>query len=219
MTPNIELARQNMINNQVRTWDVLDTRVLDTLGTVRREDFVPAAFRNLAFTDMAVPLGHGEVMMKPVVEGRLLQALDLKHTDKVLEIGTGSGYLTACMAQLAAHVTSVDLHEDFSAAAQTTLTGAGIGNVSLETGEAVHAWQPQGRYDVVVVTGAVPDIHERFLSWLEPGGRAFMICGRSPVMRAMLLHREGQDKYRQESLFETDLPWLVHASPAPEFTL
>lgn len=219
MTPNIEQARHNMINNQVRTWDVLDTRVLDTLADVRREDFVPAAFRSMAFTDMQIPLQHGEVMMKPVVEGRLLQALNLGPDDKVLEIGTGTGYLTACMARMCHHVTSVDLHEDFITAAQTVLTGAGIANITLETGEAVQTWQPRDTFDVVVVTGAVPNVSERFLSWLKPDGRAFMVCGHSPVMRAVLLHHEGQGEYREESLFETDLPWLVHASPAPEFTL
>ncbi len=219
MNPDIEQARRNMIDNQVRTWDVLDTRVLDTLAGVRREDFVPAAFRNMAFADMTIPLGHGEVMMKPVVEGRLLQALALTADDSVLEIGTGSGYLAACMARMAGHVTSVDLHEEFTVAAQTVLTGAGIGNVTLETGEAVHAYQPKGTFDVVVVTGAVPSVSERFLSWLKPGGRAFMVYGHSPVMRAVLLHHEGQGRFREESLFETDLPWLVHASPAPRFTL
>lgn len=219
MTSDIEQARRNMIDNQVRTWDVLNTHVLETLAGVRREDFVPVAFRGMAFTDMPIPLGHGEVMMKPVVEGRLLQALALNDTDSVLEIGTGSGFLTACMARMASHVTSVDLHEDFVDGAQTTLNRAGIDNVTLQTGEAVRAYQPKGTFDVVVVTGAVPDVSERFLSWLKPGGRAFMICGHSPVMRAVLLHHESQGQFRQESLFETDLPWLVHASPAPQFTL
>ena len=218
MTPNIELARQNMIENQVRTWNVLDPRVLDTLGSVRREDFVPAAYRTMAFSDLPLPLGHGEVMMKPVVEGRLLQALDLQSDDSVLEIGTGSGYLTACMARMARHVASVDLHAEFTRAAQDALSRAGIDNVTLETGEAVHAWQPADRHDVVVVTGAVPDVPERFLGWLKPGGRAFVIHGRSPVMRAVLLESEGNGQYREQSLFETDLPYLVHAAPAARFS-
>jgi protein-L-isoaspartate(D-aspartate) O-methyltransferase len=219
MTPNFEQARRNMIDNQVRPWDVLDPRVLDTLGRVCREDFVPAAYRNMAFADMVLPLGHGEVMMKPVVEGRLLQALSLEGHESVLEIGTGSGYLTACLAQLAAHVTSVDLHADFTRNARDALTRAAIDNVTLLTDEAVHAYQPDGVFDVVVVTGAVPSIPERFLAWLKPDGRAFLVEGRSPVMRAVLLHHEGSGKYREESLFETDLPYLVHAAPTPCFTL
>lgn len=219
MTMNLELARHNMIDNQVRAWDVLSLDVLDTLGRVRREDFVPAHCRSMAFADLALPLGHGEVMMKPVVEGRVLQALDLGPDDSVLEIGTGSGFLAACMAQLAKHVTSIDLHADFTAAARERLATAGIDNVTLETGEAVHTYQPSGRFDVVVVTGAVGHVPERFLSWLKPHGRAFVIEGRSPVMRAMLLHHEAGDRWREQSLFETDLPYLVHAAPASDFTL
>ena len=218
MTLNIEQTRLNMIDNQVRAWNVVDPRVLEAMSDVRREDFVPTAYRNMAFADMALPLGHGEVMMKPVVEGRLLQSLALTRRDSVLEIGTGSGYLTACMARLADHVTSVDLHAEFTRGAQDALTGAGIDNVSLLTDEAVHAYQPAGTFDAVVVTGAVPEVPERFLAWLKPGGRAFVIHGRSPVMRAVLLHHECTGQYREESLFETDLPWLVHAAPAPHFT-
>jgi len=219
MTLNIEQARHNMIDNQVRAWDVVNMDVLDTLARVHRENFVPAAYRNMAFTDIQLPLGHGEVMMKPVVEGRLLQALDLGADDSVLEIGTGSGYLAACMALMAGHVTSIDLHPDFTDAARTRLSEAGIDNVGLETGEAVHTYQPAGQFDVVVVSGAVPELPERFLGWLKPGGRAFAIVGHSPVMRALLVHREGDGQYRQESLFETDLPYLVHAAPTPGFTL
>ncbi|HET7663409.1 MAG TPA: protein-L-isoaspartate O-methyltransferase [Rhodanobacteraceae bacterium] len=219
MTPNIEQARHNMIDNQVRPWDVLDPRVLDALEYVRREDFVPAAYRNMAFVDLTLPLGHGEVMMKPVVEGRMLQALSLEGHENVLEIGTGSGYLTACLAHLAGHVTSVDMHAEFTRGAQDALTRASIGNATLLTDEAVHAYQPDSAFDVVVVTGAVPSVPERFLAWLKPGGRAFLVVGRSPVMRAVLLHHEGSGKYREESLFETDMPYLVHAAPTPRFTL
>lgn len=219
MTPNVEQARHNMIDNQVRPWDVVDSRVLDTLGSVRREDFVPPAYRSLAFVDLALPLGHGEVMMKPVVEGRLLQELALESRHTVLEIGTGSGYLTACMARMASHVTSVDLHAEFTQGARDALARAGIDNVTLQTDEAVRAYQPAGTFDAVVVTGAVSSIPEQFLTWLNPGGRAFVILGCSPVMRAMLVHHEGNGKFREESLFETDLPYLVHAAPASHFTL
>jgi protein-L-isoaspartate(D-aspartate) O-methyltransferase len=201
----------------VRPWEVLDARVLDVLGSVRREDFVAAEHRQLAFADLTLPLGHGEVMMKPVVEGRVLQALELLPTDQVLEIGTGSGFLTACLAKLSAGVTSVDIHADFIAAAGERLSHAGIANVKLEVGEAVSAWQPSGVFDAVVVTGAVSQIPQRFLSWLKPGGRLLVVRGESPVQHVLLLTHEGNGRYREESLFETDLPYLKHAEPPRRF--
>lgn len=219
MTPNSDLARYNMIVNQVRTWGVTDRAVLTTLGAVQRDRFVPETFRPMAFFDMTIPLGHGEVMMKPVVEGRLLQALALTGSERVLEIGTGSGYLTACLATMARHVTSVDLHEDFVSSARTTLNDVGVDNVTLRCGDAVKDFEPAERYDAVVVTGAVPGVSQRFLSWVQAGGRAFMIHGHSPAMHAVLLHHEGREQFRTESLFETDLPWLVHATPDIAFTL
>jgi protein-L-isoaspartate(D-aspartate) O-methyltransferase len=214
---NFDQARQNMVENQVRPWEVLDGRVLEVLRHVRREDFVLPAHRQLAFADLNLPLGHGEVMLKPVLEGRVLQALELKPEESVLEIGTGSGFLTACMASLAAHVTSVDIHADFIASAGERLKAAGIANVQLATGEAVNDWQPQGAFDAVVVTGAVYRIPDRFLGWLKPGGRLFAIRGESPVQQAMLLTHEGNGRYREESLFETDLPYLAHAEPPRRF--
>ena len=217
MAMNFEQARVNMVENQVRPWEVLDARVLDVLGSVRREDFVAAEHRQLAFADLTLPLGHGEVMMKPVVEGRVLQALELTPTDQVLEIGTGSGFLTACLAKLSAGVTSVDIHADFIAAAGERLSHAGIANVKLEVGEAVSAWQPSGVFDAVVVTGAVSQIPQRFLSWLKPGGRLLVVRGESPVQQVLLLTHEGNGRYREESLFETDLPYLKHAEPPRRF--
>lgn len=217
MNLNIDQARHNMIANQIRPWDVLDPVILDVLGRVHREDFVPSAWRNLAFVDLALPLGHGEVMMKPVVEGRLLQSLDLAVTDTVLEIGTGSGYLTACMASLASHVTSVELYADLATTAQHNLDHAGASNTTVKTEDAWQAFQPVTTFDVVAVTGAVETIPERFLAWLKPGGRAFFVHGHSPAMQAVLVHREGDHDYREQRLFETDLPYLVHAAPAPAF--
>lgn len=217
MAMNFDLARQNMVENQVRPWEVLDGRVLDVLRRVRREDFVPAAHRQLAFADLNLPLGHGEVMMKPILEGRLLQALELKPEDSVLEIGTGSGFLTACLASLAAQVTSVDIHADFTAVAGERLKAAGIANAQLLTGEAVTEWQPQGMFDAVVVTGAVYRIPDRFLGWLKPGGRLLAIRGESPVQQAVVLTHEGNGRYHEESLFETDLPYLAHAQPPRRF--
>ncbi|OOG53781.1 protein-L-isoaspartate O-methyltransferase [Rhodanobacter sp. C03] len=217
MAMNFEQARLNMVENQVRPWEVLDARVLDVISRVRREDFVDAAHRQLAFADLCLPLGHGEVMMKPVVEGRVLQALDLQSTDQVLEIGTGSGYLTACMANLSGQVTSVDIHADFTVAATQRLHAASIANATLITGEAVNAWQPQGMFDALVVTGAVATIPARWLTWLKPGGRALIVHGQSPVQQATLLTHEGAGRYREETLFETDLPYLTHAEPPSRF--
>jgi protein-L-isoaspartate(D-aspartate) O-methyltransferase len=217
MAMNFDQARQNMVENQVRPWEVLDARVLDVLGRVRREEFVAPEHRQLAFADLCLPLGHGEVMMKPVLEGRVLQALALKPEDQVLEIGTGSGFLTACLANLAAHVTSVDVHADFTAAAGQRLKAAGIANAQLLTGEAVNGWQPQGSFDAVVVTGAVYSIPDRFLGWLKPGGRLLVVRGESPVQQVMLLSHEGNGRYREESLLETDLPYLANAEPPRRF--
>jgi protein-L-isoaspartate(D-aspartate) O-methyltransferase len=219
MALNFEQARQNMVDNQVRPWEVLDARVLDVLGAVRREDFVPSAWRNMAFADLTLPLAHGEVMMKPVVEGRLLQELALGTEDDVLEIGTGSGFLTACMARLARHVTSIDLHADFIEAAQGRLAAASIDNVELAVAEAVNGYRPAGVFNAVVVTGAVWEIPAAFSRWLKPGGRLFAVCGESPAMQAVMRYDEGDGRYRDHSLFETDLPYLAHAAPPKRFSL
>ncbi|NII12290.1 protein-L-isoaspartate O-methyltransferase [Oleiagrimonas sp. C23AA] len=219
MTMNFDLARQNMVENQVRTWEVVNHRVLNTLTDVRREDFVPTAYRNTAFSDVTLPLGHNEVMMKPVLEGRVLQALLPTDEERVLEIGTGSGFLTACLARMAKHVTSVDMHADFVDAAQTRLAQAGIDNVALSVAEAVNGYTPDGVFDVIAVTGAVYTIPEKFVRWLKPGGRMFVIRGTSPAMEAVLLHHEGEGRFRIESLFETDLPYLAHAAEPKRFTL
>lgn len=219
MAMNFEQARQNMVENQVRPWEVLDFDVLETLKTVRREDFVAPAHRNVAFADLNLPLGHDEVMMKPVIEGRVLQALELKKTDTVLEIGTGSGYLTACLAALAGKVTSIDMHADFVEAARQRLATAGVTNVELSTAEAVNDYTPAGVFDVVVVTGAVQSVPEKFVRWLKTGGRMFVVRGDSPAQNAVLLTHEGDGRYREESLFETDLPYLAHAAPVKRFVL
>ncbi|GAB3023837.1 protein-L-isoaspartate O-methyltransferase [Oleiagrimonas citrea] len=219
MTMNLELARQNMIENQVRPWEVLDARVLEVLSRVRREDFVPDAYRNLAFADLALPLGHGEQMMKPVQEGRMLQALDLTGSEDVLEIGTGSGFITACLATLSRRVASVEIHADFTERARERLRAAAIENVELVTAEAVNEYHPGGVFDVIAVTGAVAHVPERFSRWLKQGGRMFVVRGCAPIMEAVLLHHEGDGRYREESLFETDLPYLKNAQPESRFTL
>ena len=214
---NFEQARFNMVEQQVRPWDVLDARVLELLETTQREDFVPVRYRKMAFTDMAIPLDHEQSMMKPVVEGRLLQALELKPDETVLEIGTGSGFITACLAQMAKSVVSVDIHEQFSKEAAARLKEKGIQNVEIETGDAMSGWQPEQAHDVVVVTGSVEDIPDQFRGWVNPGGRIFVVCGESPAMEAKLLTKLNATEWREESLFETDLPRLVNAEKAAEF--
>lgn len=219
MSLNVDLARHNMVEQQVRPWDVLDARVLGVLNEVRREDFVPAAHRALAFADLAIPLPHGEVMMKPVLEGRVLQSLALAGTESVLEVGTGSGFLTACLAQLAHEVLSVEQHADLAEGAKHKLAAAGITNARVETADAVHGFEPRREFDAVVVTGAVFATPEKFKRWLKPGGRLFVVEGESPAQRALLVTRIGDDRYASTGLFETDLPYLTHAAPPKAFSL
>ena len=213
---NFDQARFAMIEQQVRPWDVLDPRVLEAMATVRREDYVADAHRNLAFADLPLPLAHGESMLKPVLEGRLLQALGLEPGEEVLEIGTGSGFVTACLAQLARAVTSIDIHADFIAAARTRLERDGLGNIRLELADAL-SWQPGRQFDAVAVTGAVAQIPAAFAGWLRPGGRMFVVHGRSPVQEAVRATRRGESLHL-ESLFETDISYLRGAAPAPQFT-
>ena len=219
MSLNIEQARTNMVDCQVRGWDVIDRRVLNVLGSIPREAFVPDAWRNLAFADLPIPLGHGEVMMKPVVEGRMLQALQLQPHEHVLEIGTGSGFISACLAQMASHVTSIEIHADFVATATTRLHATGHSAVEIIHDDAVKTWQPTAQFDVLVATGAVASVPEQWLDWLKPGGRAFVICGRSPTMQAMMLRKASDNHVASISLFDTDLPYLQHAGPVSQFQL
>jgi len=219
MLTQADVARQNMIENQVRPWEVLDARVLDVLGAVRREDFVPAKYRALAFADMALPIGHGETMMKPTVEGRLLQALALTAEDRVLEIGTGSGFLTACLARLAHSVTSIEQHAALAESARARVAAAGAHNVRIEHADAVKQFDTGERFDAVVVTGAVYALPDRFRRWVAPNGRLFAIVGESPAMQAMLCTRADDTHWREESLFETDLAYLAHAEPPRRFAL
>ena len=214
---NFEQARSNMVEQQVRPWEVLDERVLELLETTHREDFVPVKYRKMAFTDMAIPLDHDQNMMKPVVEGRLLQALELKPEETVLEIGTGSGFITACLAQMAKSVVTVDIHEQFSNEAGAKLKEKDIHNVELETGDVMTGWQPEQAHDVIVVTGSVPDIPDHFRGWVNPGGRMFVVSGEEPAMEAKLLTKLNATEWREESLFETDLARLFNAEKAPEF--
>jgi protein-L-isoaspartate(D-aspartate) O-methyltransferase len=212
-------ARRNMVENQVRPWEVLDARVLEVLTELPRESFVPPSYHALAYADLALPVAHGELMMKPVIEGRILQALDLQPHDEVLEIGTGSGYLTACMAKLCKHVVSVDRHADFVETARARLGNAGIGNIELRNADALGGFDPGRTFDAIAVTGAVAAVPQRFRDWLKVGGRMFVVVGVEPAMRALLLHREADGAFSEERLFETDLPYLAGAEPVREFNL
>lgn len=217
-TLNFERARFNMVEQQVRPWEVLDARVLDVLGEVKREDFVPVRHRKLAFADLSIPLEHGECMMKPVVEGRLLQALGLTGDEDVLEIGTGSGFIAACLARLGRQVVSIERHADLAERARARIGAAGIRNCQVQAADAF-GWQAPHGFDAIAVTGAVASVPEAFLRWLKPAGRMFVVRGSSPVMEAVLLTRQGPDYVETRSLFETDLPYLKGAEPAPRFEL
>ena len=217
MTLNIEQARHAMIEQQVRPWNVVDMQALGAMNAMPRERFVPAQYKSLAFTDAALPIGHGEWMLKPVVEGRMLQALKLGANDDVLEIGTGSGFITACLAHLARAVTSIDIHADFVDAAKAKLAELEITNVQYECVDAL-TYRPDRQFDAIAVTGAVAVVPETFKQWLRPNGRLFVIHGQSPVQEAVCITRTG-DAFETESLFETDVPYLLGASPKQLFSL
>lgn len=221
MTLDFSKARAAMVEQQVRPWDVLDPRVLEVLARLPREHFTPAPYRALAYTDMEIPLAHGEHMLKPVVTGRILQALLPGPTEDVLEIGTGSGYLTACLAELARDVLSIERHADLAAEARQRLQSLALLNASVEVADAL-AFDTERRFDAIAVTAAVDQIPARFIEWLRPGGRLFIVHGRAPAMEALLVVKgESQDvnAVRTESLFETELGYLAGAAPIAEFTL
>ena len=215
---NFEQARFNMVEQQIRPWEVLDGRVLELLESIQREDFVPVRYRKLAFADIDIPLECGQVMMRPKIEARLLQALDIQPDETVLEIGTGSGFVTACLAAMAKRVVSVEIHEELHREAAVKLADKGVTNVELFTGDAMDGWQPEQAHDIVVVTGSVVDVPEQFLGWVNPGGRMFVVRGRSPAMEALLMTRLSVTEWTVESLFETDLTALEGATPAQTFT-
>ncbi len=211
-------ARETMVEQQVRPWDVLDVRVLDAIATIPREAFVPEALRALAYADTALPIGHGEMMMKPVLEGRTLQSLLPTAGECVLEIGTGSGYLTACLARLSREVVSLELHAGLADSARTRLQALGMGaNVGIECADAC-TWQTTRQFDAICVTGAVDKLPSHWLRWLKPDGRLFVVQGRSPAMDAVLV-RHDVNGLAVQSLFETDIPYLAGTAPQAEFTL
>ena len=214
---NFEQARLNMIQQQIRPWDVLDPRVLSVLNDVHREDFVPAAYRSLAFADLQIPIGHDQVMMQPNVEARLLQALELSAKERVLEIGTGSGYMTALLAKVAAHVDTVDIFPDFAEQAEQRLNDHALPNISYAVGDGAMGWHGDGPYDAILITGSVPSVPESYPRNLTNNGRLVVVAGRVPIMEALRIQRIDDDAWATSSLFDTCLPPLINAETSPEF--
>lgn len=212
---DLERARFNMVEQQIRPWEVLDQQVLDLLLRVPREDYVPEQYRALAFSDLSIPLGHGVTMLPPKIVARMLQALCIQKSDRILEVGTGSGYLTALLASLGSHVYSVDIVPEFTQSASTRLATHSITNVTLETGDAARGWDKHGPYDVIVLTGSVPVLPEAFQKSLKPGGRLLAVVGEPPVMEARLITNVSAGAYQVTGLFETCIDSLKNA-PQPE---
>jgi protein-L-isoaspartate(D-aspartate) O-methyltransferase len=215
---NYETARRQMLNQQVRTWDVLDERVLETLGETPRELFVPESERDLAFADTEVPLAHGQCMMAPKVEARLLQELAIEPTDSALEIGTGSGYLSACLGRLAERLVSLEIFADLAETASNRLDKAGVRNVVLRNQDATQAKFDSG-FDVIAVTASLPELSERFIELLNPEGRLFVVVGRPPVMQALLVRKHADGSWTEKSLFETMLTQMINADVREPFVL
>lgn len=218
---DFEKARFLMVEQQIRTWEVLDQTVLDLLFEVKREDFVPAAYRALAFVDMEIPLAHQQMMMAPKMEARILQEVAPKSSDRVLEIGTGSGYLTALLAKQAESVTTIDIFDDFSREAALILAHAGITNVNFKTGDAAETPRAilgsHETFDVVVVTGSVPVLPQAYLDVLNLNGRLFAIVGDAPAMKATVFTKTGDASFAAADLFETVIASLVNAKQPSRF--
>ncbi len=215
---NIEQARFNMIEQQIRPWEVLDPKVLDLLFVVKREDFVPPAYRNLAFADMEIPLGEAQLMLAPRIEARLLQELTVRKTDKVLEIGTGSGYMAALLAAHAEHVVSLELRPELAAFARENLQRAGVDNVTVESADGIRGWVQRAPFDVIVLSGAVPEVPSAILQQLRVGGRLAAVVGSAPAMQAQLITCVAEGVFNTVNLFETVIPALDGTTAKSNFT-
>jgi protein-L-isoaspartate(D-aspartate) O-methyltransferase len=214
---NTDFARQQMVDQQIRAWDVLEPDILRVMKAVPRERFVPAGYETLAFADLPIPIGHGESMMTPTIEGRVLQALQLQPGDAVLEVGTGTGFLSACLARLAASVTSLDIHDDLLASAASNLDAAGVTDVELLRMDATSEL-PDRTFDAIAVTGSIQTFDPRLAEALNPGGRLFVVVGDAPVMEARRMHRTGARDWVTESLFETQLKPLRNGAMPAQFS-
>lgn len=214
-----QAANGNMIGQQIRTWEVLNDRILETISAIPRHQFVPAHFSEVAYSDMQIPLGHGQVMLEPKIQGRLLQATNPMPNDRVLEIGTGNGFLTACLSSLGAHVTTVELLPEFHATAKQNLVSQGIINFTAELGDAANGWPDGETYDVIAVTGSMPVLDQQFHRQLAQGGRLFVITGQPPIMEALLITRIDEDQWSTESLFDCYAPPLIGITDSQPFML
>ena len=215
---NIEQARFNMIEQQIRPWEVLDPQVLDLLFVVKREDFAPAAYRNLAFADMEIPIGSGQVMLAPRIEARLLQELGIQNTDKVLEIGAGSGYMAALLAARAEYVISIESRPELADFARQNLARAEVANVTVEVGNGINGWAQRGPYDAIVVSGSLPALPDALLKQLRVGGRLVAVVGKAPVMEAQLVTCSSEGIYNTINVFETVVPALDGAEARTGFS-
>jgi protein-L-isoaspartate(D-aspartate) O-methyltransferase len=213
---NTDFARQQMVEQQVRAWDVLDENILDVMTAVPRERFVPAGYETLAFADTEIPIGHGQSMMTPTVEGRVLQSLRLGPRDRVLEVGTGTGFLAACLARLAGEVTSVDIVDEFLEIAASNLERSSSANVELAAMDAMREL-PEGDFDAIAITGSIEVFDPRFVMALRPGGRLFVVVGAPPVMEARLVERTADNEWRTDALFETRLTPLENGALPAQF--
>ncbi len=210
---DFEKARFNMVEQQVRPWDVLDPRVLEVISEIPRENFTPNEYKNLAYVDTRIPLGSYQdqpcEMDNPIIDGRILQELDIQDEDLILEIGTGSGYLTACLAKLGRHVDSVDINENMTAMAEKNLQALGINNVNLSTGDAAKTWEQKRNYDVIAITAAMKTIPNSYKKLLKIGGRMFVVTGAAPAMTAYRVTRIDENKWTTEELFETSIEPII----------
>ncbi len=219
---DFEKARFNMVEQQVRPWDVLDSRVLSVISEIPREQFTPDEYKNLAYVDTRIPLGQYEDhvcnMSKPIIEGRILQEMNIQDEDLILEIGTGSGYLTACLAKLGRHVDSVDINEDLIAMAEKNLDSLGINNINLTSGDASKTWEQKTNYDVIIISAAMKAIPSSYKKLLKPGGRMFVVVGEAPAMTAHRITRTGKNEWTDEPLFETSIePMIQHVEQKFKF--
>jgi protein-L-isoaspartate(D-aspartate) O-methyltransferase len=217
---NVEQARFNMIEQQIRPWEVLDQGVLDLLFVVKREEFVPAAYRAIAFADLEIPLGHGAVMLAPKIEAKMLQEVQIKRPDTatVLEVGAGSGYMAALLAARAEHVYSVEIEPDLARQARANLKRQGVQNVTVEEGDGARGWAAHAPYDVIVISGSMPVLPQVFLQQLKAGGRLVAIVGEPPVMEVQLVTHAGEGVYQTVNLFETGTAPLRNALGREHFT-
>jgi protein-L-isoaspartate(D-aspartate) O-methyltransferase len=214
---NLEQARYNMVEQQIRTWEVLDQEVLDLLMTIKREDFVPPACVKLAYAEAAIPLGHGAAMLPPAIEAKLLQALQLRKSDKVLEIGTGSGYMAALLGARSDHVYSVEIEPELAARARENLQRECADNVTVIEGDGAQGWPAQAPYDAIVLSGSVAEIPDALFAQLKVGGRMLAVVGAAPLMQARLVTCVAEGRFQSVNLFETSIPRLRNVPERGKF--